>query len=500
MAIDSTKKVAINTIIMYIRMIVLICISFYASRLLLSTLGIENYGIYSVVGSIAVSFTAVKTLFSESLQRFFNVAKGKSGDTLKEQVLIFNIGIYVHLILAIIFAVVVEVIGLWLLETKLSIPPERFDVAKFVFHMTIIATVFSMFTITYDAVIIANQCMSFYAVISIFDAVLKLLFIFLLPVIGYDNLMEYSLLLVTIPLSTLLFQFFYCKRFDECKYQFCFDRKLFKEVLNLSGWNFVGNISFSLIHEGINMLLNVFGGVVFNAARAISYQVKGVISQLSGNTLVAVRPYIMQQSVNTFKQDYYKNICMISRLSFLSVLLPVAPLIIYCTEIFDIWLKEVPENAVLFTRLVLLGLLIRAFHEPFNIMNMAVGKIKRMMLIEVFTMTMFLVFVYAALKITGILWLPFALLSLMELCIILFLLANAVNEIDFMGSYYVRHVLMPSFLLSIVTGIVGYLFYTFKDKPFLILQLFIFCCLMVGICYFFLDKKEKSILKRIIKR
>ena len=126
MAVDSTKKVAINTAIMYVRMMVLICISFYASRVLLSTLGIENFGIYSVVGSIATSFTAIKTLFSESLQRFLNIAKGKNEDSIDEQRAIFNIGVYVHLILAIIFAIVVEIIGLWLLETKLSIPPERF--------------------------------------------------------------------------------------------------------------------------------------------------------------------------------------------------------------------------------------------------------------------------------------------------------------------------------------------------------------------------------------
>ena len=500
MAVDSTKKVAINTAIMYVRMMVLICISFYASRVLLSTLGIENFGIYSVVGSIATSFTAIKTLFSESLQRFLNIAKGKNEDSIDEQRAIFNIGVYVHLILAIIFAIVVEIIGLWLLETKLSIPPERLDVAKFVFHMTIIATVFSMFTITYDAVVIANQHMSFYAVISIFDAVLKLLFIFLLPVIRYDNLMEYSLLLITIPLSTLIIQFFYCKRFSECKYQIRIDKKLFKEVLSLSGWNFVGNISFSLIHEGINMLLNVFGGVVFNAARAIAYQVKGVISQLSGNTLVAVRPFIMQQSVSIEPKEYYKNICMISRLSFISVLIPVAPLIVYCSEVFNVWLEEVPSNAVLFTQLALAGLLIRSFHEPFNIMFMAVGKIKRMMIIEVITMTLFLVLVYIALKSTGILWLPFALLTIMELCIILFLLWNAVKEIDFTGGYFIKHVLLPSFLLALVTGGVGYVFYLFKSSPFVLVYIVLFCCILAGLCYLFLDSKERIILKRIIKR
>ena len=308
MGISTTKKVAKNTIIMYIRMLFLMFISFYSSRILLSTLGFEDFGIYSVVGSISTTFVALKSLFSESLQRFLNIAKGRESDSVDEQVSIFNIGVIVHVILAILFVVLVEVIGSWLLNNKLDIPEGRFDVAQLVFQMTILATAISILSIPFDALIISNEKMGAYAIISIVDGILKLLIILSLSLFAYDALMIYSILIVCIPVYTIIMQFCYCKRFPECK----FNKYLFLKVMSLSGWNFFGNISFSLIHEGINMLLNMFGGVMMNAARSIAYQVKTVTSQISTNTMVAVRPMAMQQSVQKSQNEYFNTIILLS--------------------------------------------------------------------------------------------------------------------------------------------------------------------------------------------
>ena len=183
MQVSATKKVANNTIIMYIRMIFLMFISFYSSRILLATLGFDDFGIYSVVGSISSTFIAIKGLFSESVQRFLNVAKGKVTDSYEEQVSIFNISIIVHVILAIVFIIIVEIIGLWLLHNKLDIPESRLHAASIVFQMTILATTISILCIPFDAVIIANEKMSTYAVISIIDGILRLLLILSLSII-----------------------------------------------------------------------------------------------------------------------------------------------------------------------------------------------------------------------------------------------------------------------------------------------------------------------------
>lgn len=502
MSSSTVKRVARNTIIMYLRMIVLIFIAFYSSRVLLSTLGVEDFGVYSVVGSISASFVALKSLFSESVQRFLNVAKGKKEDSLQEQVAIFNTGIVVHAILVVLFCVLVETIGIWLLNNKLSIPESRLDAAAFVFQMTVLSTIITIVSIPYDALIISNEKMGVYALISIIDAVLKLAFIFLLPTIGVDYLKSYSALLVTIPLSTLCFQLLYCRRFAECQYKFKIDRKVFKEVFNLSGWNFVGNISFSLIHEGINMILNVYGGVLLNAARAVSYQVKLGVAQLSTNTMIALRPRVMQMSVQHNPQDYYKVICLISRISFMTLLVVIVPLMVYCDEVLAIWLKDVPKNSVLFTRLVLLGLLIRSLHEPINMMNMAVGKIRRMMIIEAMVMTFFLVLVFICLRLFKIIWMPFALLSLMEIVLILLLVINAVREIGFAGGYYLKHVVIPVAFLLIVSTLLGYVFYcqvAANNIVILIVSMAAIFFLISGLCFMLMDDKEKSIVKYVLK-
>ena len=503
MSEGSTKRVAKNTVIMYIRMIILMGISFYSSRLLLKTLGVEDFGIYSVVGSIASSFTAIKSLFSEAIQRFLNVAKGKKGDSIQEQTQIFNLSILVHVVLMVIFVIAVEVIGMWLLYNKLSIPDGRLGVASWVLQMSIISTAISIISIPYDAVIIANEKMGFYAVISIIDGFLKLAFVLILPFLGYDNLKEYSTLLVFIPISTLIIQFFYVNRFPECKYHAKYDKATFHEIMSLSGWNFVGNISFSLIHEGINMLLNIFGGVVSNAARAIAYQVKGVTGLLSSNTMVAVRPVVMQKSVQSDSNQYFNIINLISRISFFTLLVPVIPLSVYCPQLLLLWLGDFPENAVLFTRILLIGVLIRSLHEPINIMNMAFGKIKRMMIIESSVMILCLVMIYISLSLWRHIWIPFALMSIMELVIIIALTWNAKKEIGFLLKEYYKEVGFPLLFLFTISVIVGLLFFFFLNSGRIILMLINFSVLtliIITLCYLFMNNTERNIVTKIIKK
>lgn len=503
MEVNSTKRVAKNTIIMYIRMLFLMFISFYSSRILLATLGFDDFGIYSVVGSISSTFVAIKSLFSESVQRFLNVAKGKGYDSLDEQISIFNMSIIVHIFLAIVFVVIVEIIGIWLLNNKLDIPEGRFTAAYIVFQMTILTTTISILSIPFDALIIANERMSAYAIISIVDGILKLLIILVLPLIGCDYLITYSALIVSIPILTLLMQLYYCRRFQEFKFNFKFNKTLFKNVMSLSGWNFFGNISFSLIHEGINMLLNMFGGVILNAARSIAYQVKSLTSQIATNTMVAVRPMAMQQSVQRSKEDYFDTIILLSRMSLFSMSIIAIPIFVYTPQLLDLWLGNVPENAVLFTRIILVSIVIRSLHEPINMMNMALGIIKRMMLLESATMLSFLTITYLALKAFDIIWLPFILLAFMELFIIVLLVFNARMELNFPVGKYFKKVISPLFMVLFIGGTLSYIFITSMQPIKLIYQAACFVLLFSIVGAFILlmfDDRERLILINLIKK
>ena len=417
----AVKRIAKNTVIMFIRMVFLMIIGFLTSRWLLKQLGVEDFGLYSVVGSVTSTFVALKSLFSESIQRFLNYYKGKKDEQTQKDV--FSISLVIHAALAVLFVVVLEVVGLWLINNKLVYPIEKYDTVIFVFQMTVIASVFSILCIPFDALIIANERMGFFALISIIDGIFRLGVVLALPFLPYESLRAYSFLLVFIPASTLLFAFLYCRRFPEFSFSWHIDFKLLKEIASLSGWNFFGNIAFSLLHEGINFILNIFGGLVYNAARSIAYQVKNLAVQFSNNSLIAVRPKVMQSAaLDKDNSVLFANIIEISRISFMILLLPIAPLEAFCSELLSIWLTEVPENAVLFTRLVLLSVLFRAFHEPFNMLYMSVGRIKRMMIIEVLVMTATLICIYYVLSIGLPLWLSFVLLVVMELFIVLSLL------------------------------------------------------------------------------
>ena len=501
---NNVQRLVKNTFVIYIRMLLLILIAFYTSRILLKTLGVVDFGVYYVVGSIASTFVSIKGLFSESIQRYLNVYKGKDCDTTQEQQSIFNISIIIHVLLVVVFVGLIEFAGSWLLNTLLNIPSDRMDASKFVFQMSVISLAISILSVPYDAVVIANEKMGFYAIISILDGLLKLLFVFLLPIVNADMLKTYSLLLVFIPFLTLLVQLFYCNKFKECTYSWHFEKGLFKEILSLSGWNFFGNISFSLIHEGINMLLNIFGGVVINAARAVAYQLKSLTAQLSNNTMVAIRPYVIQKSSHTSRSSYFNTIFMLSRISFYTMVIPISILILFCPQLLKLWLGEYPEYSILFTRLLLISILIRSLHEPLNILNMSLGVIKRMMIIESVTMLAFLAIVFVALRIGAPIWTPFLILALMEVFIIIGIVFNASDEIDFPIKHYLSSVVRPLMLIGLLTTAAILLtLLVLKDSSsiaFTGVGICAFVIVELMICYLFMTIEEKKILKTLIKK
>lgn len=500
MSNNATRRVAKNTVIMYFRMIILVCISFVSSRLLLKTLGIEDYGIYSVVGSVTSTFVALKSLFSESIQRYLNFYKGK--DDLQTQKEIFSLAIIIHVFLAIIFVVVLEIVGLWLINNKLTYPLVKYDTVLFVFHTSVVASAISIFCIPYDAAIIANEKMGFYAVVSILEGVFRLLVVLILPFLPYSSLKAYSLCLVVVPLTLLIVSFLYCRKFEECTYIKPSNKGLFKDFMSLSGWNFFGNITFSLLHEGINFILNIFGGLVYNAARAIAYQVKSITIQFSNNSMIAIRPLVMQSAAKDDDNHIlFSNIIKVSRIAFFLVLLPIVTIETYCPELLSIWLTEVPRSTVLFTRLVLLGVLFRSLHEPLNMMYMSVGRVKRMIVCEALVMILVLFLIYIVLSQGAPLWISFAILALMEIVVILVLLLNAKKELIFPVSVYCKEVLLPFLYSFVFSCLIAFLFSLIK--PLNVFLTLLLCVIVLSltaiIILIFMNERERGMLKSFMK-
>lgn len=499
---SSAKKIAANTIVMYVRMLFLIIISFVSSRYLLKTLGVEDFGIYSVVGSVAATFVSLKSLFSESIQRFLNYEKGM--ESLQRQEMVYTISVVIHIVLAVFFVVVVEAVGLWLVNNKLVIPQEKLDTAIFVFHMSVLAMVFGILSIPYDALVIANERMTFYAIVTIFDGVLKLVVILLIPYLSFEYLRTYAVLMAVIPLITLVWMYLYSKlKFKECHIIKEKDKTLLKSIFSLSGWNFFGNMSFSLLHEGINFLLNTFGGLVLNAARSIAYQIRGMAVQFNNNTLVAVRPSIMQSAAINTPSQLFDKILLVSRISYYGMLVLIVPIITYCDKLLSIWLVDVPEYSCLFTKLVLLAVTIRALHEPLNMLFMSLGKIKRMMLIETVIMIITLSSSYFILKLGAHIISVFVLLIAMEAVIILFLVLNAKEEFDLKISNYLFQVVLPLTKVSILLTplvIIGLLFLQFESIILTLIFCALFALLTCCIIYFNMTSQEKELVHKILKK
>lgn len=499
---SSAKTIAANTIVMYVRMLLLIVISFVSSRYLLQTLGVEDFGIYSVVGSVAATFVSLKSLFSESIQRFLNFEKGKG--SLQRQKMVYTISVVIHILLAIVFVIVVEIVGLWLINNKLVIPAEKLDTAIFVFHLSVVALVFGILSIPYDALVIANEKMTFYAIVSIFDGILKLVIILLIPYFSFEYLRTYAVLMAVIPFVTLLWLLWYCKnRFPECILTKEKDCSLLTSIFSLSGWNFFGNLSFSLLHEGINFLLNTFGGLVMNAARSISYQVRGMAVAFNNNTFVAVRPSIMQSVAVSSATQLFEKILLVSRISYYGMLVLIVPIIVYCDRLLSIWLVDVPDYSGLFTQLVLIAVTIRALHEPLNMLYMSVGKIKRMMIIEVLIMIGALIFSYFSLKIGTGLVSVFVIMIVMECVIIVSLVVNAQDEFQLPVKVYFINVLFPLLKVTVVLIpliILGHFYLQFSSifLTFLFSVLYaLFTCVVI---YMNMTSQERELLRKIIKK
>lgn len=372
----NNKRIAKNTLLLYVRMLVLMSVSLFTSRVTLNTLGVVDYGIYNVVGGVVAMFGFINASMSSATQRYITFALGR-GDEQRLQT-VFSTTVQIHFLIAILIVILSETIGLWFFYTHMNIPAERMNAAFWVLQLSIIGTFVGIISVPYNADIIAHEKMSAFASLSILDVILKLVIVYLLVTCNTDKLILYASLLLFVQLLMRFIYANYCSRhFAESKYKHSWDKPLFKEMLSFASWSLFGNLSAVLFGQGLNMLLNVFFGPVVNAARAIAGQVQNVVGQFVGNFQMALNPQITKTYAQGDLQAMHKLMFRSARFSFFLLFLLVLPVIFETNFILIAWLKTVPENTVVFFRITICTSLIYTIANPMIIANQATGKVKK---------------------------------------------------------------------------------------------------------------------------
>ena len=360
---------------LYFRMILTMLVSLYTSRVVLNTLGVEDFGIYNVVGGFVTMFGFLNSAMASATQRFlaFEIGKGDH-EQLRN---VFSMSINIHFLIAFIIFILAETVGLWFVNTQLTIPSGRMGAAQWVYQFSILAMMVNMVSVPYNAMIIAHERMNVFAWVSIAEVSLKLFIVFMLQWFGFDKLKFYAVLTFCVSLIIRFIYGFYCSRqFKESKFRYFWDKSLFKTLASYAGWNLWGNIASVLQGQGVNVLLNIFFGPIVNAARGIAYQVSGAINQFVANFQMAMNPQIIKSyAVNDLKY-MHQLIFRGAKYSFFLLFTLSLPLLLETEQILRVWLKIVPDYTVIFTRLVIINVLIDCISGPLMTAAQASGKIK----------------------------------------------------------------------------------------------------------------------------
>lgn len=372
---SNNKRIAKNTLLLYFRMLLMMVVTLYTSRVVLATLGVEDYGIYNVVGGVVTMFGFISGCMSTATQRYLTFELGKG--RVKRLQEVFNVSILIHGIVALVILVVAETIGLWFLWNKMQIPTGRLDAAFWVYQSSVLAALIMIMSIPYNATIIAHERMSAFACISVLEVLLKLGIVYLLLLLNVDKLILYAVLIVAVQFAVRICYGWYCSHFKETRIRLTWNRCLIKEMLSFAGWSIVGNAAYVAYTQGINVLLNIFFGPTVNAARAISVQVQHAVNMFSQNFQTAINPQITKSYAASDYVEMYTLIYRSSKFTFFLLLFFSLPVMIETEYMLNLWLTVVPDDTVIFTRLILCTTIIDSMANPLMVAVTATGHIRR---------------------------------------------------------------------------------------------------------------------------
>lgn len=382
---QNNNRIAKNTLFLYIRMAFVLVVSLYTSRVVLRTLGVEDFGVFNVVAGFVSLFSFLNTALASGIQRFYNYELGSRGDEGVRQV--YRASILIQFILAAVVFILVELIGIWYIDNKLVISPDRLDAARLVFHFSVFSLLIVIIQIPFSAAILAYERMDYYAIVGIAEVLLKLGIVFALPYLPYDKLVVYAILLLLIHLLDFILYYGYvkmklpvCKLYKRDKVQ----RSLVRSMLGFSGWHVFGTFASVMREQGINMILNLFFGPIVNAARGISYQIQSALTGFVQNITMAARP----QMVQAYAQDnIHRTLSLmysVSKICFIALYIMVLPLSYEINYVLGLWLgtEAVPDNTGVFTIIILAIALVDVLNTPISMVVHATGKMRNYQVIS----------------------------------------------------------------------------------------------------------------------
>jgi O-antigen/teichoic acid export membrane protein len=351
-------------------------VSFYTIRVILDTLGVTDFGLYNLVASFVTIMVFLNGTLTSGTQRFLTFEIGKNDLVKLKQT--FSIALLIHIALAFLILLLGETIGLWFLYEMMNIPVDRFDAAFWAYQFALFSTMITVIQVPYNALIIAHERMQIFAYISIVEALLKLLIVYLLIVSSYDKLISYAVLMFLISIFIAYFYRQYSiKNYQESHFEFSFDKDIVKSMLHFSGWNIFGTLGSLLSSQGINIILNIFFGPVAVAARAISMQVSGGLSQFVNGFQQAVTPQITKLYASNQIEEMNKLLYQNSKYAFLLLWLLALPVLMQTEYILNLWLVDVPENAIIFCQIIIVHALIMSLNRPYVMAIHATGNMKQ---------------------------------------------------------------------------------------------------------------------------
>lgn len=498
----SNKKIAKNTIFLYIRMLIKMLVSLYTSRIILNTLGIIDYGIYNVVGGIVILFGFIVGPMTISVQRFLSFELGKQQDSNPKINIIFNMALYIHIILAIIIFIIAESIGLSIFQ-NLQIPEERMNAAMWVFHMSIITSCINILQIPYAGVIISHEKMDAYAYISIFEVILKLgLAFFLLLIENYDKLIIYSILVFIATLLTQSIYPIYCRiRIKSINYMKVWDKQIFKELISFASWSLIGEIAWSSTGQGVNIVLNLFNSPIINAARGIAVQVMTSLNLFVLNFQTAINPQIIKNYANNQTEKVLELTIRGIKLSYFLMYIFSLPFLFNINYILKIWLGNVPEKTEIFCRLAIIGILCETLSNLVTTVVKATGHIKNYQVITSLFLCLNLPLSYFSLK-AGLnpesVYFVYIAISLI-LCIIRISFAKKIIGLTF--HTYIKKIFLPITISTISSVTITSIFYSLNNNSNLFPFIHSIICIIISIIsiiIFGLSKEEKFFLRKKI--
>lgn len=498
----NSNSIAKNSVFLILQTLFVLFISLYTSRVVLKTLGIDDFGIYNVVGGFVSMFAFINTSMINGIQRFYNYELGRNGEVALTRV--YNTALIIQSLLAILIIILTETIGLWYINNVMVIPSERLVAARWIFQFSIISLVFVIMQVPYSSAVVAHENMGFYAIINILDAILKLAIAIAIPFFSSDKLIVYGFLILLISIINWLLFYSYAKvKYKEIRICKGFNPSQFKEMLSFSGWNLFGSFSGVMKEQGINMILNLFFGPVVNAARGIAYQVNGAMMGFVANINTASRPQLTQSYASGNLDRSIHLMYSMSKIAVVTMALFAVPVIFEVDYILKIWLDtEIPLHTNSFVQLVVINSILLCLNPPVSFLVHATGKMRKFQVVS---------------SLFSLLVLPFSYIMLQqgtepEYVFVLMIFFTIIGQwicihilkqlIDFSSADYIKKVLLPLTVFLALIPILPLIPRLLLDESFF--RLVLVCALSVistGVIgyYLVLNQSEKTSVLLLLK-